>query len=589
MMTRLLYVLGITGFLFSCQSTDKQDKITENTQRESEHLVDNPNQPRRPENFTPFNYKYSTVELYEKFSDDMMKRAEKDRNLMSEVIQNGKFKADLSSLTKHEIPEWFHDAKLGIFLDWGPWSVPGYAPLKGAEASTGGSYPDWYEFLMDNLYKEYHDEVWGADFRRDDFLPLLTGENFDAEDYMSLAEQAGAKYFVPFTRHHAGWAMWDSEYTFRNAVEMGPGRDIYKELVDAARKRDIKTGFYFSVSEWEYPVIVENNLSQWDPYDNLAIFQDALGQIPRATPLRSYFPAEMDGKISGKIPVKDYFADYMMPLFKEGVDKYDPDLVWYDGGWGSPVSVSRTMETTAYFYNQAEGKKPVVVNNRAGSTLSTEDLQKVRTLMESGRREEAMAIYLNGQQLGDYGTPEYTIGEVDINKKWEVCRSISSAFGYNWQDDDESSLSSEELIEMFIGIVAKNGNLLLVVSPDGSGYLPEIQRSRLVELGEWMSINAESIHNTRPFEIQEADNMFFTTSKDKKHLYIHALEWPGENLVIESEVLPEDISEVRLLGHDNPLVYSKSTNRLTVQIPQEIQNENNRPGKYAWVFKASIN
>lgn len=588
-MTRSFYILGIVGLLFSCQPSDKKEEITNEAKMEDKHLVDNPNQPSRPENFTPFNYKYSTVELYEKFSDDMMKRAAEDRKLLQEVIQNGKYKADLNSLTKHEVPEWFHDAKLGIFLDWGPWSVPGYAPLKGAEASTGGSYPDWYEFLMDNLYKEYHDEVWGADFRRDDFLPLLTGERFDAEDYMNLAEQAGAKYFVPFSRHHAGWAMWDSEYTFRNAVEMGPGRDIYRELVDAARKKNIKTGFYFSVSEWEYPVIVENSLSQWDPHDNLAIFQDALGQIPRATPLRSYFPAEMDGKISGKIPVRDYFADYMMPLFKEGVDKYDPDLVWYDGGWGSPVSVSRTMETTAYFYNQAEGKKPVVVNNRAGSTLSPDDLKKVRTLMESGRREEAMDIYLNGQQLGDYGTPEFTIGEIDVSKKWEVCRSISPAFGYNWQDDDESSLSSEELVEMFIGIVAKNGNLLLVVSPDGSGYLPEIQRERLVELGNWMDINAEAIHNTRPYKIQELENVYFTTSKDGKALYIHALEWPENNLIINSDAMPSSIREVNLLGYNAPLSHTADRGNLTIEIPEELKNEGNRPGKFAWVFKVSLN
>ena len=102
----------------------------------------------------------------------------------------------------------------------------------------------------------------------------------------------------------------------------------------------------------------------------------------------------------------------MMPSFKEAVDKFDPDLVWYDGGWGSPVSVSRATELSAYFYNQAKGRKEVAINNRAGSTLPKDELAKVTELMQKGEREKAMQIYLMAPQLGDYGTPEYTIGKI---------------------------------------------------------------------------------------------------------------------------------------------------------------------------------
>jgi alpha-L-fucosidase len=580
-------ILSLAVLLIAASCTQEQEQETATTSASSSFLTSDERQPKRPANFEPFQYEYSIAELYKEFSEDMMQRAAADVQALTEVNDEGTYDPSLSSLGEHPVPEWFEDAKLGFFLDWGPWSVPGYAPLEGAEASTGGSYPDWYEFLMDHLYKDYHDEVWGADFRRDDFLPLLTGENFDAEEYMDLASESGFKYFVPFTRHHGGWAMWDSEYTKRNAMEMGPKRDIYGELTEAAREHNMKLGLYFSVSEWEYPVIVDNPLSQWDPIDHLAVFQDQLGQIPRATPLASFFPSEMDGKISGKIPVRDYFADYMIPLFKEAVDNYDPDLLWYDGGWGSPVSVSRTMETSAYFYNQAEGRKKVVINNRAGSTLKDEDLAKVREYMRTGQQEKAMEIYLSGQQLGDYGTPEFTIGEVDISKKWEVCRSISPAFGYNWQDNEENSLSSEELVKMFVDIVAHNGNLLLVVSPDGTGRLPDIQKGRIVDLGDWLKVNGEGIYGTRPWRVQQEGDQFFTQSKDDSHVYVHCTAWPGETLRV-SDLTPKSGAVVKMLGDDNELEWSNEGNTLEIILPAALQEEDNRPGKHVWVIKVPV-
>ncbi|MCA6380964.1 MAG: alpha-L-fucosidase [Cytophagales bacterium] len=544
-------------------------------------------QPKRPVNFQPFRYKYTIEELRDKFSAEMMKKAAEEVKKIEEVNGKGAYKPTVESLAKHAIPEWFQDAKLGIFLDWGPWSSAGYAPKKGAEASTGGSYPDWYEFLMDYRYKGYHDKTFGTDFRRDDLLPMLTGANLNADEYMNLAVEAGAKYYVPFSKHHAGWTMWESSYTKRNAVEMGPKRDIYKELAAAAKARGMKLGFYFSVSEWEYPVIVDRPLSQWDPTKDLAIFQDQLGQIPRATPLVSYFPEIYDRMVSGKIPVRNYFSDYMMPSFKEAVDKFDPDLVWYDGGWGSPVSVSRAAELSAYFYNQATGRKDVVINNRAGTTLSEAELAQVGELMKKGEMEKAMKIYLSSTQLGDYGTPEFTIGEVDITKKWEVCRSISPAFGYNWQDDDQSSLSSADLVKMFVKIVAENGNLLLVVSPDGSGKLPEVQRSRLVELGAWLKMNGEGIYGTRPWSSTKDGDTYFTKSKEGKYVYVHSTVWPGKTLSIKN-IAPIAGTKVTMLGAKSSLKWTQTGKDVQISIPDNLQTESNRPGKYAWVFKVQV-
>ncbi|WKZ61351.1 MAG: alpha-L-fucosidase [Cyclobacteriaceae bacterium] len=544
-------------------------------------------QPKRPSDFKPFHYKYSTLELYEKFSADMMKRAADDVKKLIEVNEKGKYKPNPESLANHKIPDWFRDAKLGIFFDWGPWSVPGYAVPRDPNLGTGGSYPDWYEFLMDYSYKSYHDTVWGPDFRRDDFLPLLTGEQLNADEYADLAVRSGAKYFVPFSRHHAGWTMWESSYTFRNAKEMGPKRDIKMELAQAVRKRGLKFALYFSIAEWEYPVIVDKRISQWDPTPNLAIFHDGMAILPRPIPYASYFPAVHDRMISGKIPVRDYYADYMMPLFKEAVDKFDPDIVWYDGGWGVPVSVSRAAELSAYFYNQAEGRKEVVINNRAGSALSAEEMAELRRLRESGDHDAATERTLRNRQLGDYTTPEYHIGKIDPSINWEVCRSISPAFGYNWTDNESNSLSSFELIKMFIEIVSGNGNLLLVINPDGKGKLSEIQRKRLLDLGDWLRINGEGIYSTRPWVKQVDGNQYFTQSKDGKYIYVHFVELPGESAVIKDLTALKG-SKASLLGYKGQLKWNQSGSNLELNFPESLRNEFSKTSPYAWVLKIQV-
>jgi len=550
-------------------------------------------QPQRPKNFEPFRYKYTIEQLYENFSEDMMIRASEDVNKLVEINEGGLYKPTLESLDTHPVPEWFEDAKLGIFLNWGPWSVAGYATPRDPNLGTGGSYPDWYEFLMDNAYKAYHDSVWGIDFRRDDLLPLLTGSNFDANEYIDLAVNAGAKYFVPFSRHHGGWTMWESRYTFRNAMEMGPGRDIYQEIADAARKKGMKLGLYFSVSEWECPVIVDKRVTQWDPTEHLAVFKDALGLfLQQSFPdnpqhiLTGFFPPVMDRMNSGKIPVRNYYSDYMMPLLKEAVDRFDPDLLWYDGP-GTTVENSRTIELSAYFYNQALGRKDVVINDRAGMFLSFSEMERAMELVQQGDNSKAIDIWAQTFRLGDYRTPEYQHGGSSESGKWEVCRSISPAFGYNWTDNEENSLTSEELIKMFIEIVAGNGNLLLVVNPDGSGELSTLQKNRLIDLGAWLAINGEGIYATRPWTVFQDLSNYFTQSKDGRFVYVHSTEWPGQVLNIRG-ISPVTDSEIIMLGVKEPLLWNQDGEDLQVLLPANLQDEINRPCKYAWTCKIQV-
>ncbi len=495
-------------------------------------------QPRRPKDFHPFHYRYSIEQLQHQFSAATMKRAAAEVRELEATNAQGPWKPTFASLDAHPLPEWFQDAKFGLFIDWGPWSVAGWAPRN----PNGATYPDWYE--KNGVGSAYHKKVWGADFRRDDLLPLLTGRDFDAAAYARLARENGARYVVPFCLHHGGWALWNSSFTQRNAVQMGPKRDVYGALVKACREQGLRIGLYFSLGEWEYPVIGPNGtLQTWE-----------WGKI---TP--QFDSAKMNGECSGKIPVSDYVTQYLMPVFKEAVDHYDPDIAWFDGEWGRPAAFWRSLDLTAYFYNHAAGRKQVIVNDRLG---------------EGTRRHH-----------GDVYTSEFMEIRGALPHKWEENRSISHSYGYNWQDTASNVLSGAALVDLFVRTVADNGNLLLLISPTGSGRLPSIQRDRLEDLGAWLKVNGEAIYATRPQPpYKDGETVCYTRSKDHRAVYAILLRWPGKQVVLRS-VRAHPGSEIRMLGVEQPLAWRQDDAGLTIRLPDSLQAEMARPCRYAWALR----
>lgn len=497
-------------------------------------------QPKRPPDFAPFHCQDTIEQLREKYSDALMRRAADEVNKIEAVNAGGKYQATWESLGTHPLPEWFQDAKLGVFIDWGPWSVAGWARRQGR-----ASYPDWYEndMFVKEKSLDYHLKTWGADFRRDDLFPLLTGKDYNADTLVRLARDNGARYVIPFCYHHAGWALWDSSYTFRNAARMGPRRDIYRELAEACKRAGMPLGFYVSAAQWQYPVIGTTGTLATLNWNKVA----------------PYDPVAMNGLCSGKIPVRDYVTDFWMPLVKEALDKYDPDILWYDGEWGAPAEHWRTKDMAAYFYNRAEGRKQVVVNDRYGN---------------GDRRKR-----------GDFFTSEYHEIKQTQTHVWEECRSISESYGYNWEDTAANVLSSRELIHMFAGIVAENGNLLLMLSPTGSGRLPEIQEQRLKDLGAWLKVNGEGIYATRAFAPGKEGGVLFTQSKDGRTVYAICTQWPGKLLTLAA-VTPEAGAGVRMLGVAAPLMWQAGADGkgLTIEIPAALQAEEARPCRDAWVI-----
>lgn len=511
-----------------------------------------------------FSYKHSIEELKETYSQEMIAEAEKDMQELEEVIKNGKYKGTLESIETHEAPEWYRDAKLCIFYDWGPYSIAGY----GVKEWNRARYPDWYLGHMYNVHKDYHKNTWGENFERDDFIPLFTAENFNAKEIVDMVKMSGAKYLVPFNKHHDGYCLWDSKYTQRDAVDMMPGRDLTAELVEECEKAGIYHGFYFSVEDYEYPMIDENNELYVRYWSKSTIPNDSESSELNDE-ITGEFMSEIHNRmISGKVPVTNFIDEYIVPQAKDFIDNYNPDILWFDGEWQRLSEYYKTPEIVAYFYNKNEGRKEVVSNDRLGSETR--------------------------EHNGDFHTSETDVMVEKQDFPWEENRSMSESYGYHRYDSLESYVTPKQLIEMFVRIVAKGGNLNLMVNPDGSGKVDNIQMNLLKELGEWLEVNGEAIYGTRPYEkicdnTQLGQPVWYTMSKDSTYAYAIIFDWPRSETFICRNANMIWESEVSLLGCDKPLEWVDTGSKnwgMSAKIPEEmLYDESKRPCKHAWVLK----
>lgn len=498
----------------------------------------------------------------QKFSAGAVKTAERHWRELKSVNDSGIYKPQLDSLKKHVSPEWFADAKFGMFYDWGLWSVAGYDE-KGWNRAR---YPDTYLGFMYGKSKAYHEKFWGADFERNDFIPLLTGKQLIADSITSLAKRAGMKYIVPFLKHMDGYSLWNSGITQFNSVNLQPHRDFAAEIFAACKKAGLKYGAYFCLDEFQYPVIRNKSIViRGEKAVNVPGFQSEIGEEE----FRMFNAEKDNGMMAGKIPVPNFIDHYTVPLIKEFIDHYDPDILWYDAEWTKSAEYYKTPQLTAYFYNRA--KKEVAVNDRHGK----------------GTRHHS----------GDFYTSEFDEGDKSLEHPWEECRPTGESFGYYWADNDSTVLSANDLIELFVRIVAKNGNLLLMVCPDGSGKIPAYQVDRLTEMGDWLAINGEAIYGSRPYyvtndDLNNGEKVWYTRSKDGKFGYAIFFEWPKSETVIFRNARPVHGKDVYLLGYDRPLQSrqdwvdtGEDLWSMVVKLPEELYDPAKRKGRYAWVVK----
>ena len=501
---------------------------------------------RRPKDWRPALYPRDLKTLAKEDSAEMMARAKKLMARVDRVNREGKWHADGKSIDAHRCPDWFIDAKLGIFIDWGLWSVASWCPYIPGQRL----YPDWYEFRLDKDYARgsafhgmwaYHLKNWGADFKRDHFIDLFRGSRFDAPALMKTFRACGARYVVPFCKHHSGFCLWDSSFTHRDSVEQGARRDFVGEMADACRAEGLKFGFYDSqAGEWEYPMLQEDG--------SIKMFMENQRLEP-------YTP-EMECKASGKVPVRDFVRDYIVPQAVEFIDKYDPDIFWGDYDWTGPADKLGSYDIVAYLYNHAEGRKEVATNDRLGNGAPEEVKGRKRPWLRTVR--------------GDFYTDEWGDTEDCLDPAkwhpWESCSGISKAYGNHWMETEDMVMSERAFICYFADIVARGGNLLLLVNLDPQGAMVEHQRKRLLQIGEWLGRYGEAIYATRilaPFKTAKVD---YTQSKDGRFAYAIVKE-PAAEVTLDCALPPD--AEVTVVGDGRKLATRPVGKGLAVTLPAE--------------------
>lgn len=228
------------------------------------------------------------------------------------------YQPNWESLDQRPTPQWFEDAKFGIFIHWGVYSVPAWGEKT--------KYAEWYWHDMMNKNGgtwKFHEKTYGADFKYEDFAPSFNAEMFDPDQWAAVFEKSGAKYVVLTSKHHEGFPLWPSAQSPGwNAVDTGPHRDLAGDLINAVRKKNLRMGYYYSIYEWFNPLY--------------------------------------------KSDVAKYVDEHMLPQLKDLVQRYKPDIVWPDGEWDHPSKTWKSEEFLAWLYNESNAPKDVVVNDRWG-------------------------------------------------------------------------------------------------------------------------------------------------------------------------------------------------------------------------------
>lgn len=388
------------------------------------------------------------------------------------------------SIKRHEVPQWYHDCKFGIFIHWGIYSVPAFAPrtweLGEVPCDEGwfcnNPYAEWY-YNSINVGQgptyEHHIEKYGKDFTYDDFIPMWKAEKWNPKEWADIFKKSGAGYVVLTTKHHDGFCLFDSDYTDYNSAKMGPGIDFTAQLTDAVRDAGLKMGMYYSgIIDWQFandPIYTEEQ----NHYNSCPTFE---------------------------------YADYSYNQMKELIDKYKPSVLWNDIGW--PKQSEHMMPyLMAHYYNTVEDG---VTNDRYNGLYH------------------------------DFLTKEYQQGKIDRTEKWEMCRGMGLSFGYNENEGDDQLISLPKLINLLVGTVANNGNLLLNIGPKADGTIPEEQVKRLLELGRWLEVNGEGIYGTRCSKresqyLENGTELHYTKKDEDLYLFVDGLK-DGENTVLVADV-----------------------------------------------------
>ncbi len=465
------------------------------------------------------------------------------------------YQASWESLKKYQIPKWYEDAKFGIFIHWGLYSVPGYES-------------EWYPR---NMYMEgsdafkHHVETYGpqSQFGYKDFIPQFKAEHFNPDAWAELFRKAGAKYVIPVAEHHDGFPMYDCGFTDWSAAKMGPKRDIVGDLATAVRKQ----GLHFGASS--------HRAEHWFFYEGGRNFHSDVNDARYLGLYGPAMPRRMPGEDHDNQPDIAYMNNWLART-TEIVDKYHPEILWFDWWIEQPAWQPYLQKFAAYYYNSGnEWNREVAINYKFKSFPDGEAVLDI----ERGQLDASRTLF------------------------WQTDTSISTkSWGYIKGDEFRSP---ESLIDQLVDIVSKNGALLLNIGPRPDGVIPEQAQSILLAMGKWLDTNGEAIYGTRPWKVYgegptkvvggsfndtatkgyTSQDIRFTTHGND--LYAIALGWPADGkLTIKSlaKGSPNGFArpkQIRLLGSDVKINWIQDANGLTLNVPSE------KTGQYAFVFKIS--
>ncbi|HEX7351391.1 alpha-L-fucosidase [Brachybacterium sp.] len=344
------------------------------------------------------------------------------------------------------VPDWYRDAKLGLFVHWGLYSVPAWADVLDRSDVTAETayarhqYAEWYANTVrieGSPTRNRHEQRYGVGHSYEDFADDWHPAEGSAEEIVGLAARAGARYLVPTTKHHDGFCLWDSATTPFTAARRGPGRDLIAEFAAATREAGLRLGLYYSgAHDW--------HVSDFPP---LSSNEDLFA-------LRRNDPA---------------FAAFTAAQLRELIDRFAPDLLWNDIDWPDAGKHDGPDSLQQLFRDHLGAVPHGMVNDRWG-------------------------VPVHGVLTREYQDIDLVQDDV-----FESTRGLGLSFGYNADESAEHALDGDSLIRLLVDVVSKNGNLLINVGPRADGSIPPLQSAALERLGDWLALHGAAIHGTRPW------------------------------------------------------------------------------------------
>lgn len=395
--------------------------------------------------------------------------------------------------------EWWRDARFGMFIHWGLYSVP------AGEWNGQTGHGEWIRTTAQIPLETY-----------DQLLDRFNPVEFDADAWVTMAKNAGMKYIVITSKHHDGFALFDSKVSDFDVMATPFQRDIMAELAAACEREGIVMCWYHSIMDWHHP-----------------------DYLPR----RTWETNRPVGEANF-----DRFVKYLHAQVTELLTRYGPiGIMWFDGEWESTWNHTYGQA----LYDLCRSLQPdVIVNNR----------------VDVGRG--GMAGFSDEGYAGDYGTPEQEVPATGLpGVDWETCMTMNAHWG--WNQADTNWKSTQELIRLLVDIASKGGNFLLNIGPRADGTFPPQAVTRLAEIGDWMKIHGDSIYGTTasPFDALPWGRCTVRTGEESSTLYLHVFDWPKEKVLVVPG-LGSPIRSARLLSDGGrPLVWERGESDVHVTLP----------------------